>query len=463
MRRRRGALLVAVVSVVVAVLVGCAERGADERLAGQWHGAIEVPGAPVAPVAVAVDITGNHSGVIDIPAQGMTRRPLTGVVAEPGRVEFGIPDAPGDARFVGRLDESAGAIVGDFRQSGHTFGLTLSRGPLGPPARPQRPVPPYPYISEEVSYPSGDITVAGTLTRPATDCPVPAVVLITGSGPQDRDEEIVGHEPFLLLADTLTRAGYAVLRTDDRGVGGTGGNLHQSRYSDLAADIEAGLRFLRDRPEIDPAAIGLLGHSEGGYLAPLVAARPDSGVAFVILLAGPAVLGADIVLEQGRDSFTAAGATPEQLAAHQAFLTDWTAALRAGQLTKAARLAETYNRSLPADLRALSEALNRRNTPYTAALMSYDPAPALSALRMPVLALFGSKDVQVSPAQNAAPMRGLLAANPDATVSVLAGLNHLMQPAYTGRPTEYESIEITMDPLALDTVTGWLGEYAPAD
>ncbi|MBF6349036.1 alpha/beta hydrolase [Nocardia flavorosea] len=459
MRRGRGALPVVVVWSLVAMLAGCGAEPADDRVAGRWHGAVEVPGAPL---VVGVEFTGRHSGVIDIPARQVASHPLTDVVAEPDEVRFGIRDIPGDARFDGRLDESAGTIVGDFRRSGQTFGLTLNRAPVPPPARPQEPRPPYPYLLEEVSYQSGDITVAGTLTRPDTPVPVPAVVLVSGSGPQDRNAEIAGHRPFLLLADSLTRAGYAVLRTDDRGVGGTGGNLEQADYADLSADIEAGLGYLRGRPDIDPAGIGILGHSEGGYLAPLVAARPANGVAFVVLMAGPAITGTDIVFDQGTRAFEAAGATPEQVDDHRAFLTDWTAALRAGRLTKAARLCETYNRGLPAELRTASELLTTQNTPYMAALVSYDPAPALAALEMPVLALYGSKDAQVTEDPNVATMRALLAGNPDSEIRVFDGLNHLMQPAYTGLPSEYESIETTVDPVVLDAVTGWLGARIPA-
>ena len=451
MRTGRGVLLV--LALVVSVLSGCTGAPADSRLNGQWHGTIAVPGAPL---MITLEFTGDDRGIIDIPAQEIRRQELTDVVAEPGAVRFTVPEL--DAGFTGRLNEAADTVIGDFTRSGRTYPLSLTRQPVAAPARPQEPEPPYPYPSEDVTYRSGDITVAGTLTRPAGPGPYPAVVLAGGSGPQDRNEQIAGHKPFLVLADTLTRAGYAVLRTDDRGVGGTGGNLDQTDYPALADDLAAGLAYLRDRPDIDRDRVGLLGHSEGGYLAPLVAARPENRVAFVILLAAPAVPGTEILDRQARDVFTQQGATPEQIDTHLAFLADWTAALRAGQLTKGARLSETYNRTLPEELRVSSAAINNQNTPYMAALVSYDPASALGALRMPVLACYGSKDVQVPADQNVAPMGELLAADPDATVRVLAGLNHLMQPADTGRPAEYRSIETTLAPELLDTVTGWLDQ-----
>ncbi|MBL1077849.1 alpha/beta fold hydrolase [Nocardia sp. 2] len=331
------------------------------------------------------------------------------------------------------------------------------------PPRPQEPKPPWPYSSQDVSYASGDITIAGTLTEPNTVGPHPAVVLVTGSGPQNRDEELLGHKPFLLIADTLTRAGYAVLRTDDRGVGGTGGTLSHSSYQQLADDIGAGMAFLRGRPEIDGNRIGLLGHSEGGYLAPLYAARPDSGVAFAILLAGPAVRGSEVMLEQTQLMLEAQGATPEQISTEIGFLSGLTNILRIGDLEAARTYAHQRNDSLPEGERAPAEAVDDMGSPYMAALSNYDPAPALSALRIPVLAVYGGKDLQVPPAQSEGPMRAHLAADPDATVHVFDGLNHLFQPAGSGLPAEYATLETTMDPAVLDYLTAWLTQrFAPA-
>ncbi|MGV9415099.1 alpha/beta hydrolase family protein [Nocardia sp. NPDC003693] len=329
------------------------------------------------------------------------------------------------------------------------------------PARSQEPKPPWPYRSEDVTYRSDAITVAGTLTLPRDGGPHPAVLLITGSGPQNRDEELLGHKPFLVIADALTRAGYAVLRVDDRGVGGTGGDLNESGYPNLADDVVAGLTYLRSRADIDGARLGLLGHSEGGYLAPLVAARPDSGVAFTITLAGPAVPGADVVLEQTRLIMAAEGAPPERIDAEIATLATLNDLLRSGDLDAARRYARERNDALPADQRATPQDIDAQLSPYFAALVAYDPAPALAGLRTPVLALFGGRDLQVPPAQSEPPMRALLTANPDATVHTFPGLNHLMQPTETGLPSEYATIETTVDPRVLTYLTEWLATRFP--
>ncbi|WP_040836936.1 alpha/beta hydrolase family protein [Nocardia brevicatena] len=452
---RTGRMVLLVLSMVVALLTGCSltEPGSGGTVRGEWHGTIELPAQPL---AVGVNFTGPDSATIDIPAQGIVGASLDKVVTEPGRVEFSVPNVPGDAAFHGRLDTGTGRITGDFTQSGRTFTLAMERGAVRGRERPQEPKPPLPYVSEDVTYRSGDITVAGTLTRPEGQGPFPAVLLITGSGPQDRNEELMGHKPFLVLSDVLTRVGYAVLRVDDRGVGGTGGVLQEAGYDDLTTDIRAGLDFLRGRPEIDPTRVGLLGHSEGGYLAPLVAARPDSGVAFVISMAGPAVSGADILLKQNREILRAAGASPEETDAHLAYITELVGALRTGDLERARHIIRTHNESQPEEKRVPADQLESIATPYTAAMVGYDPAPALSALRMPVLAFFGSKDLQVSAAQNEPVMRQLLADNPDATVRTFKGLNHLMQPAGTGLVDEYATIETTIDPVILGAVTDWL-------
>ncbi|WP_433525555.1 alpha/beta hydrolase family protein [Nocardia pseudovaccinii] len=455
---RTGRWLVSVLVLIVALVAGCSssDKGRTRSLTGDWHGSIEVPGAPL---AVGVSFADNGSATIDIPSQGVNGAALKDVSAEPDRVAFTIPDTPGDPVFDGKSDKDANRISGEFRQAGQSLPLTLERGKIGTSAHPQEPKPPYPYRSEDVTYRNGDITIAGTLTLPEGNGPFPAILMISGSGPQDRNEELMGHKPFLLLADTYTRAGYAVLRTDDRGVGGTSGKLDDATYHDLAADAAAGVRFLRARPDIDPARVGLFGHSEGGYLAPLVASRPDSGVAFAILMAGPSVPGWEVLIEQNRALPSAAGATQSRIDDQVAYITDWTNLIRAGDLAAAKDLAYRHNESLPPNQRASAETLDAYNTTYMASFITYDPAPALSALRIPVLAFFGTKDMQVLATQNEQPMRDRLAADPDVTVHVFPDLNHLMQPANSGLPSEYTGIETTIAPDVLTYTTTWLTQH----
>ncbi|WP_406231803.1 alpha/beta hydrolase family protein [Nocardia sp. NBC_01009] len=457
---RNGRVIAFVLFVVAAVVAGCSS-GSDNPpnpLTGDWKGTIQTPGKPL---EIGVSFADDGTATIDIPVQGVHETPLKDVKTDRDAVEFAIADVPGDPKFHGRYDAGAGKITGDFIQGGQSFALAMERGKVAPLPRPQEPKPPFPYRSEDITYRSGDITIAGTLTQPQGNGPFPAVLLITGSGPQDRDETMMGHKPFLLIADTLTRAGYAVLRTDDRGVGGTGGNLDAANYTDLSGDAAAGVSFLRSRPDIDRARVGLFGHSEGGYLAPLVAARPDSGVAFVIAMAGPSVVGADVVNEQTELIGAAQGTPPGELDRQVRDTAALTTLLRTGDIEGANKLAREQNAALPEDKRAKAADLDAQITPYFAALVAYDPAPALKALRVPVLAFYGGKDLQVPAAQNEQPMRDNLAADPDATVLTFPGLNHLMQPTETGLPSEYNNIETTISPEVLTYVTTWLTQRIP--
>ncbi len=428
---------------------------------GDWNGTLDVPGSPL-DVGVSFTQDGDAvSGTLDIPTQGIADLPFTEVTQDGDRITFaitGVAGLPGDPTFTGRLDGDT--IAGEFTQAGRSFPLTLSRGAVEPPDRPQEPQPPFPYGSEDVTF-SGDVELAGTLTTPQGTGPFPAVLLVTGSGAQDRDETIFGHKLFLLFADTLTRAGYAVLRVDDRGVGGSGGVLGDAGFEDLSNDIVAGLAYLRARAEIDADAVGLLGHSEGGYLAPLVAQRPGVDVDFVMLMAGPAVSGEDILVEQNRLLLQAAGAPQEAIDAQVAYVHQLTELLRPGdfaaaeELTRARIVEQGGNQAQTDQASALANEITR-------AFVTYDPAPALSALRVPVLAVFGGRDLQVPAAQNEPAMRALLASNPDATVRTFPELNHLMQPASTGLPTEFATIETTIDPRVLEEFISWLEQRFPA-
>ncbi|MEV6773137.1 alpha/beta fold hydrolase [Nocardia sp. NPDC051030] len=451
-------LSLALFVVLALIVAGCSRtESAPARVSGDWHGDIEIPDRPV---AVGVTFT-EGKATIDIPVQGYSGKELTEVKTDPDAVAWTIPNIPGNPSFQGKYDKASDSIQGTVTQSGQTFTLNLTKGKVAQPARPQEPKAPFPYKSEDVSYRSGDITIAGTLTEPNTAGPHPAVVLITGSGAQDRNETILGHKPFLLWADTLTRAGYAVLRTDDRGVGGTGGKLEDADYKTLADDVGAGVTFLQGRSEIDGKRIGLLGHSEGGYLGPLYASRPDSGVAFVIMQAGPAVIGSEILIEQTKLILAAQGAKQDAIDRQIDFLNGAIPLYRTGDLEAVRTYCHQYNEKLPPDEKMSDAAIDSQTTISMAALINYDPAPALSALRMPVLAFYGSKDLQVPAAQSEGPARAALAQYPDATVHVFDGLNHLMQPAGTGTPQEYAKIETTIDPQVLSYVTAWLTQRFP--
>ncbi|MDQ6524165.1 alpha/beta fold hydrolase [Nocardioides sp. LHD-245] len=433
--------------VVVLVLAACSKEerrpGKPRGLDGDWVGVIEVPGAPI-----DLGLTFADGGAtITIPAQGLSDAELTEVRTTSTEVEFRAPQVSADAAFAGSYRASTGRLTGTLTAGGQSLAVSLERGKVAAPERPQEPATPLPYRVEGVTFDAGDVTIAGTLTTPEGAGPFPAVVLLTGAGAQDRDEAGFGHKPFLVLSDALTRAGYAVLRTDDRGVGGTTGSDDDATYEDLTADALAMTDFLRARPEVDAERIGLLGHSQGGYLAPLAAARAPEKVAFVILVAGPAQTGCEVLKYQGRAQLELQQGTPEQLSASDASTQRLCDLLKAGDLDGA--------RALLGDDGAATL------TPTMAAQTNYDPEPALRALRVPTLALFGSKDIQVPPALNAAPMRRFLQGNGDATVHVVDGANHLMQPAGTGTPDEYAQITTTIDPGVLGYLTTWLQEQVP--
>lgn len=422
---------------------------------GQWTGQIEIPGSPLDVGVTFIDDNGALGGTFDVPAQGLTGAPLSNITFDGSAVGFTIPGIPGNPTYEGQYGGQS--IDGEFSQGGQSFPLDLSRGAVAPAERPQEPLPPFPYRAEDVTY-SGGVTIAGTLTAPEGDGPFPAVLLLTGSGPQDRDETIAGHKPFLLIADTLTRAGYAVLRVDDRGVGGTGGVLADAKYDELAGDVAAGLAYLRSRPDIKADQVGLLGHSEGGYLAPYVAMMQQHKPDFVILMAGPAVSGRDVLIEQNELILRAAGASQQQIDDQVAFITRYADLIIAGDFAQAQDLAKARVSELGGSAQQAPDIANEN----TRSLLSYDPSPTLSALTVPVLAVYGGLDLQVPPEQSEPVLRHLVAGNPDATVQTFQYLNHLMQPATSGLPTEYATIETTIDPVVLDLYVSWLQQRFPA-
>ena len=364
--------------------------------------------------------------------------------------------------YQGTINSASDTIAGTWSQSGHEFPLELKavRDPaaqaqaVGERVRPQNPIRPFPYREEEVSYPNklqGN-TLAGTLTIPPGPGPFTAVLLITGSGPQDRDESLLGHKPFLVLSDFLTRRGIEVLRVDDRGIGKSTGTFASATTADFATDVESGIAFLKTRPEV--RKIGLLGHSEGALIAPMVAAR-NKDVAFIVMLAGPGVPGWQLISEQAKLIAEAEGMPAAQAEAQYKKQRDLYALVLADTSADASTLQKDLHAHMQGDPTA-DAFIAQVTAPWFRYFLAYDPAPALRQLRIPVLALNGSKDLQVSPQQNLPALRNALKADKLAEVDELPGLNHLFQTAVTGSLTEYSTIDETIAPLALNKIAGWL-------
>jgi uncharacterized protein len=440
----------------------------EAGLVGGWGGALEVQAIRLRLTLEVVASEGDGAPTARLTSvdQGGTAFPATvTVTADSAIFEVANIGAAFRAARVGR-----DTLRGVWTQGGGILPLTMVRGANVAMVvrRPQNPQPPHPYRTEEVAVESDPgVRLAGTLTIPQGAGPHPAVFLITGSGPQDRDEEIFGHRPFRVLADHLTRNGIAVLRVDDRGTAGSTGSFPGSTSEDFARDAMAAVRFLRARPEVAADRVGLIGHSEGGMIAPMVASRMPE-VAFAVLLAGPGIGGAELLEMQGA-LIARAGGAPDSLVRRSAAVQhEMFAAIIAmdDSTSLHARLREIGARllaSMTPEERAAAEGdlergIGQLMTRWTRWFLRYDPAPALRGTRVPVLALNGALDLQVPPDEDLAGIEQALRAggNRDVTVEKLPGLNHLFQPATTGAPSEYAEIEQTMDPVVLDRITAWI-------
>ena len=474
MKRSLKMIVVLLLLVMMAMPSAVAAEEAEVDLAGTWAGFLEIPGNELEMVFhITAEDGGLWSGSLDVPAQGAHGIPLTEVRAEDGVVVFDVNLIAGV--FSGSFNSAGTTLEGVWEQNGMQIPLVLGRNVeylvLN---RPQEPQPPYPYQEVEVRYPNAEagIELAGTLTLPDGEGPFPVVLLISGSGPQDRNEELMGHKPFLVLSDYLTRRGIAVLRVDDRGVAESGGDFASATTLDFVSDVLAGVEYLKTRPEIDPARIGLIGHSEGGLIAPL-AANASSDVAFIVLMAGPAVNGEEIGYLQLELILRASGA-PEEFITEQVEMQQalFKAAKNVEDVEQAveemkdvllAPLADLSEEELAAvgDLEsAVMAQISQLLSPWYQFFITYDPLPALREVDCPVLAIFGSKDLQVPVDPNLELMEQALreGGNKNYTVLELADLNHLFQTAELGLPDEYYLIEETMSPVALEVMGDWLVE-----
>lgn len=454
---RRAALL-----LLLSAVSACAQGYSLSKLQGLWTGAIN---AGILTLRVALHIDKNGTGKLDSLDQHIAGIPVTDIKVEMYRITFRVDSF--HATYAGIVMDDGNRLDGEWNQ-GTDLPLVLMRDGLTQKLkRPQTPQPPFPYTEQDVKYPSyaRNVFLDGTLSIPNGAGPFPGVVLITGSGPQDRDESILGHKPFWVLADYLARRGVVVLRSDDRGTGKSSGRFNGSTTRDFADDVGGAVRFLRSREFV--GRIGLIGHSEGGLVAPMVASDPALGgndVAFLVLLAAPGVPGDQVVIEQQILVSRAMG-LPETLIEKNREREEKIISIARTESDPA--LARSRMRAAlgefaagPANL--LDSRFEESTTPWFRFLISYDPGPALRALKQPVLALNGSLDVQVPPAQNLPAITWELEAggNKDYEVVKLAGLNHFFQTATTGSPAEYGEIEETISPAVLNLIAEWIGRHS---
>ena len=446
---------------------------ADQKIEGSWLGTLNVQGTDL---RLVFNITRSEDGTLtatmDSPDQGAMGHPMDDVRFEDGQWILELKRA--GITYTAELSEDGQTLAGTFKQGGFTAPFDAKRSePVQKTVRPQDPKKPYPYIEEDVTYTNDKdgITLAGTLTYPKEGGPFPTVLLITGSGAQNRDEELMGHRPFLVLSDYLTRRGIAVLRVDDRGVGGSTGNTVDSTSVDFAGDVLAGVEFLKTRKEIDSKKIGLIGHSEGGIIAPIVAAK-SKDVSFIVLMAGTGLTGEEILYLQSALLARAGGASEEDIEktlAHQKRIytvmkkhdnaADIKAELQAMFDEDVSRMSEEDRNAMGDNPQEVFETeINQILSTWFRFFLTYDPKQVLRKVTCPVLAINGGKDLQVPPKENLAAIGEALkeAGNTDYTLKELPGLNHIFQKAGTGAVTEYGQIEETINPEALKTIGDWI-------
>lgn len=441
-----------------------------QQISGVWNGALQTPGGKLNVVFNISREADVYRATMDIPAQNVKGLKASSVVLEDKKLTIGIDMIR--SVYVGEV-VSDSTINGEWQQSGLKLPLNLAKGEAIKVVlnRPQTPKLPFPYLAKEVTFESkkAGISLAGTLTIPSGNGDFPAVILVSGSGPQNRDSEFFGHKPFAVIADHLSRNGIAVLRYDDRGVGKSGGDFTKATTYDFADDAAAALEFLRKEPQIDHKKVGLIGHSEGGLVGPIVASgsfRPD----FLILLAGPAVDIDELMLEQAKLTGQASGAPEEMLKLQTETNAKAFALMKSGPMTDSTRkkIEDVFAAQLTTltkgtanedDIRKQARQITAQTvTPWFVAFMNLKPKEALARLTGPVLALYGAKDVQVSSKQNLPAIRQILGNNPKVqlTAEELPGLNHLFQTANTGGVAEYEQIEETFSPAALKIISDWI-------
>lgn len=432
-----------------------------QKITGQWLGTLQAPNFKL---KIAFNISKKDQGytaTMDSPDQLALGIPVTKTTFEKSVIVLEIKSL--QIEYKGTLEGNL--IKGTFTQAGQVFPLDLTLNQnIIKINRPQEPLPPYPYISEEITFRNekAGITLAGTLTLPKTGNNFPVVVLISGSGPQNRNEEILTHKPFLIIADYLTKNGIAVLRYDDRGVAKSTGNFSSATSEDFASDVSAAVEYLKKRKEINKKRIGLIGHSEGGMIAPMVAAS-SKDIHFIVLLAGVGVKGDQLMLLQKKLIEEHSGYNQAQVQESQKIFADAYKLITDKSVDPILLKDKVYNYFKTAFNDKMPEkgldGLTRQLTsPWFIYFLRFDPSVYLSKVKCAVLALNGNKDLQVPPKQNLPAIKAAIKSggNNNVTTVELENLNHLFQECSTGLPYEYGTIEQTFSPKALAVVKDWI-------
>ncbi len=446
---------------------------AQNTLIGSWEGEMNV-GQKVRLVFRVKQADGKLSATMDSPDQGVTGIPVANTSMSGDSVLFDLSNA--GIQYAGLLKDNE--IKGVWKQGGMKLPLVMKRTAKPTElSRPQTPKPPYGYLSEDVTFKNADgsISYGATITIPAGGKTYPAVLLISGSGPQNRDEELMGHKPFAVIADYLTKKGYVVLRVDDRGVAQTTGDRKKATSADFAKDAHAAIDYLKTRKEVNTKKIGMMGHSEGGMIAPMVAAERKD-IDFIVLMAGPGVKIYELMEDQSAAVMQAGGVGENVVAEYRKLYrgieqsiisasTGEEAQNKMIQVTTAWKSTASKEAIALVDIadfesekKFVNEFMKIYHDAWFNYFLKYDPQPTLQKLSCKVLALNGEKDLQVLPKSNLEGIKQSLAKSKTKQYDVkeLPGLNHLFQTCNKCTVQEYGTLEETISPLALQTVSDWL-------
>lgn len=441
-----------------------------QDITGDWYGQIDVQGSKLRISFHVNEKDKTYATTMDSPDQMAFGIPTDETIVLNNNITISLKSMM--IVFNGRLNKDI--IKGTFSQGGMDFPLILSHKKITKEKKKpkfQEPTKPYPYKSEEITFvnkKANNITLSGTLTLPKNIKKPVVAILISGSGPQNRDEEILDHKPFLVLADHLTNNGIAVLRYDDRGVAKSEGTQKNATSADFATDVEAAITYLQTRKDIDTSKIGLIGHSEGGLIAPMVAAN-NNNVAFIVLLAGPGVNGAEVLKTQTKKAFELAGLTKKHIDFNNKVSEEIYNMVKIENdnnklqiniidyLNEVKKVApDSYAKELTDT--AIKIQAKTISSPWMTYFIKTNPKEFLNQVNCPVLAINGSKDIQVIADLNLSGIHSALKHNDDVTVKKLEGLNHLFQTCETGAVNEYAKIKETFSPKALQIISNWINK-----